>query len=71
MTTFAALQDAQRELEALTLAAWTTYGDALRELDGSDYADAEPAAWEQLQATLRDAAEQPSPPAAPSSSDAG
>ncbi|MEA2137937.1 MAG: hypothetical protein QOG56_1087, partial [Solirubrobacteraceae bacterium] len=31
MTTFAALQDA--ELEARTLAAWTTYGDALRELD--------------------------------------
>jgi hypothetical protein len=51
MTTFAALPDAQ-ELEALTCAAWTTYSDALRELDGQAYADAEVAAWDRLQAAL-------------------
>jgi hypothetical protein len=62
MTTFAALQDA--ELEARTLAAWTTYGDALRELDAIAYDDAEPAAWEQLQSTLRELRE-PRAPAAP------
>ena len=54
MTTFAALQDAERELEARTHAAWTTYGDELRGLDRIAYDDAEPAAWEQLQTTLRE-----------------
>ena len=53
MTTFAALPDAQ-ELEALTCAAWTTYSDELRELDGRAYADAEIAAWDRLQAALRE-----------------
>ena len=55
MTTFAALQDAERELEARTHAAWTAYSDALRGLDRIAYEDAEPAAWDQLQATLREA----------------
>ena len=61
MTTFAALQDADRELEARTHAAWTTYGDALRGLDRIAYDDAEPAAWDPLQATLRDLHEPPAP----------
>lgn len=62
MTTFAALPDAQ-ELEALTCAAWTTYSDELRGLTGQAYADAEPAAWDRLQASLRDLA--PRRPALP------
>jgi hypothetical protein len=53
MTTFAALPDAQ-ELEALTCAAWMTYSDDLRDLDGQAYADAEAAAWDRLQATLHE-----------------
>jgi hypothetical protein len=53
MTTFAALPDAQ-ELEALTCAAWTTYSDELRDLEGQSYADAEVAAWDRLQAALRE-----------------
>ena len=58
MTTFAALQDAERELEARTAAAWAAYSDELRELDGPAYAIAEPAAWEGLQSTLRELQEQ-------------
>ncbi|MEY2512809.1 MAG: hypothetical protein QOJ89_167 [bacterium] len=54
MTTFAALQDAEREFEARTHAAWTAYSDELRGLDRIAYEDAEPAAWDQLQATLRE-----------------
>jgi len=54
MTTFAAAQDAQRELKARTAAAWTTYSDDLRGLDGTAYADAEAAAWDGLQASLRE-----------------
>ena len=57
MTTFAALQNTERELEERTHAAWTTYGDDLRGLDRIDYDDAEPVAWERLQATLREVAE--------------
>lgn len=53
MTSFAALTDAT-ELEALTCAAWTTYSDELRELEGQAYADAESAAWDRLQASLRE-----------------
>jgi hypothetical protein len=55
MTTFAALPDAQ-ELEALTCAAWMTYSDALRDLEGQAYAAAEAGAWDRLQATLREIA---------------
>ncbi|HEV7807368.1 MAG TPA: hypothetical protein VGO80_16225 [Solirubrobacteraceae bacterium] len=54
MTTFAALQDAEREREARTHAAWKTYGDTLRGLDPFAYDDAEPAAWDHLQAKLRE-----------------
>jgi hypothetical protein len=63
MTTFAALPDAQ-ELEALTCAAWMTYSEELRDLVGQAYADAEPAAWDRLQANLRElAARRPALPA--------
>ena len=58
MTTFAALQDAEREHEARTAAAWAAYSDELRELDGTAYAIAEPAAWEGLQSALRELQEQ-------------
>ena len=54
MTTFAAQQDLLAELEARERAAWTAYSDELRELDADAYEDAEPVAWEQLQATLRE-----------------
>jgi hypothetical protein len=54
MTTFAALQDAERELEARTAAAWAAYSDELRELDSDAYDVAEPAAWEGLQSALRE-----------------
>ena len=65
MTTFAALQDADRELEARTQAAWTAYSDELRGLDRIAYEDAEPVAWEQLQATLRAVEQQRASAAAP------
>ena len=51
MTTFAALPDAH-EIEALTCAAWTTYSEELRRLDGDAYEQADAPAWERLQATL-------------------
>jgi hypothetical protein len=57
MTTFAARPDAARrlaELDALTRGAWNAYRDDLRELEGTVYVDAEAAAWDQLQATLRE-----------------
>jgi hypothetical protein len=59
MTTFAAQPEADRrlaELDALTRRAWGTYRDELRELAGRPYDDAEAAAWDQLQATLRELA---------------
>lgn len=51
MTTFAP-QDTERELAARTREAWTAYRDDLAGLSGQAYADAETAAWDQLQATL-------------------
>jgi hypothetical protein len=57
MTTFAAQPAADRrlaELDALVRGAWTAYRDDLRELEGTAYEDAEAAAWDQLQATLRE-----------------
>jgi hypothetical protein len=59
MTTFAAQPEAERrlaELDALTRTAWSTYRDELRELVGPSYDDVEAAAWDQLQATLRELA---------------
>jgi hypothetical protein len=57
MTTFATQPDTARrlaELQALTRSAWTAYRDDLRELEGAAYDRAEAAAWDQLQATLRE-----------------
>jgi hypothetical protein len=57
MTTFAAQPETERrlaELEALTRSAWSAYRDDLRELSDDAYDDAEPPAWDQLQATLRE-----------------
>jgi hypothetical protein len=57
MTTFAAQPDTARrlaELEALARSAWTAYRDDVRDLEGRPYEDAEAAAWDQLQATLRE-----------------
>lgn len=42
------------ELDARTRVAWTEYRDALRDLAGRAYDDAEAAAWEELQAQLRE-----------------
>ncbi len=53
MTT-AAAHDVERELRARIAAAWRTYSDDLRGLEGAAYADAETAAWEGLQASLRE-----------------
>jgi hypothetical protein len=57
MSTFAGPQDAERhraELEARTRVAWRDYHQALHELEGREYEDAEPASWDQLQATLNE-----------------
>jgi hypothetical protein len=57
METFAAQPETERrlaELDALTRTAWGTYRDELRELAGRSYDVAESAAWDQLQATLRE-----------------
>lgn len=56
MTTFATPDAARRlaELDARTRVAWTSYRDELSALEGKRYDDAEPAAWDQLQATLRE-----------------
>ncbi|MGH2943837.1 MAG: hypothetical protein ACRDLN_13790 [Solirubrobacteraceae bacterium] len=58
MTTFAT-PDTERllvELDARTRIAWNSYRDELSSLHGRDYDDAEAAAWDQLQATLRELA---------------
>ncbi len=56
MTTFAKPDTERRraELDARTRIAWTSYRDELAQLAGRAYDDAEAAAWDQLQATLRD-----------------
>ena len=56
MTTFATPDTARRlaELDARTRVAWTTYREELSGLERTRYDDAEPAAWDQLQATLRE-----------------
>ncbi|MGH2897802.1 MAG: hypothetical protein ACRDMZ_03950 [Solirubrobacteraceae bacterium] len=56
MTTFAT-PDTDRllaDLDARTRVAWSYYRDELGSLEGRAYDDAEAAAWEQLQATLRE-----------------
>jgi hypothetical protein len=42
------------ELDARARVAWTSYRDELSSLEGRTYDTAEPAAWDQLQATLRE-----------------
>jgi hypothetical protein len=56
MTTFAtpATERLLAELDARTRVAWTAYRDELSSLEGRAYGDAEAAAWDQLQATLRE-----------------
>ena len=56
MTTFAKPDTARllAELDARTRVAWTSYRDALSTLEGAEYATAEAAEWDGLQATLRE-----------------
>lgn len=57
MTTFAVQPETERrlaELDASIRSAWSSYSEELRDLDGAVYDDAEAAAWDQLQATLRE-----------------
>ncbi len=56
MTTFATPDTARlmAELDARTRVAWTTYRDALQDLEGAAYDAAETAEWDQLQSTLRE-----------------
>jgi hypothetical protein len=56
MTTFATPDTERRlaELDARTRVAWGSYRDELSSLEGRVYDDAEAAAWDQLQATLRE-----------------
>ena len=56
MTTFATPDTELRlaALDARTRVAWTSYRDELSSLEGRAYDDAEAAAWDQLQATLRE-----------------
>lgn len=56
MTTFTTPDTERRlaELDARMRTAWTSYRDELSSLEGRAYYDAEAAAWDQLQATLRE-----------------
>jgi hypothetical protein len=58
MTTFATPDTELRRaaLDARTRVAWMSYRDELSSLEGRSYDDAEAAAWDQLQATLRELA---------------
>lgn len=55
MTTFTADRQARRlaAIEAGTNQAWRDYREALRELRGRDYEDAEDQSWERLRAELQ------------------
>ena len=56
MTTFATPDTELRlaALDARARVAWMSYRDELSSLEGRAYTDAEAAAWDQLQATLRE-----------------
>lgn len=57
MTTSAAKPESDRrlaEIDACRRGAWAAYREELRALEGDAYTDAEPLAWERLQATLRE-----------------
>ena len=56
MATFAVSHPRERrlaEIDAEVRAAWHEYSAGLRDLSGEEYAQREPAAWDQLQAQLR------------------
>jgi hypothetical protein len=67
MTTFAPHQDARRhrELDERTRHAWSAYRECLRDLSPDAYEQAEDEAWEGLQHTLRELAEERSHLSAP------
>jgi hypothetical protein len=46
------------ELDERTRRAWTTYRDALRDLTGQDYDEAEHRSWERLQRKLKQLADE-------------
>jgi hypothetical protein len=57
MATFTPKQDSAQQLAELderVRRAWTDYKDRLHPLDVDDYAAAEPASWDALQAALSD-----------------
>jgi hypothetical protein len=58
MTTFAKPDSGRllAQLDARIRVAWTAYRDELSSLEGRAYDNAEAAAWDQLQATLRELA---------------
>ena len=60
MTTFTSQHREQKlaELEELAKRAWADYTDALRDLQGRDYEDAEDRSWDRLQKELRELDEQ-------------
>jgi hypothetical protein len=47
-----------KELDERRARAWSAYRDALRDLEGRDYEDAEHRSWERLQRKLRELDEQ-------------
>ncbi len=55
MTTYISDQQARRlaDIESRTREAWADYNDALRELAGRDYEEAEDESWTRLQKTLK------------------
>ena len=60
MTTFTQDERDRRlaDLDERTRRAWADYTEALRELEGRDYEDAEDESWDRLQEQLRELAEQ-------------
>jgi hypothetical protein len=48
----------RQDRPAAEQAAWTTYRDDLRELEGREYEDAEDASWDRLQRRLREIADE-------------
>ncbi|GAC1322413.1 MAG: hypothetical protein NVSMB25_17520 [Thermoleophilaceae bacterium] len=55
MTTYISDQQAQRlaDIDSRTQQAWTDYNDALRDLQGRDYEEAEDESWGRLQKRLK------------------
>jgi hypothetical protein len=55
VTTFTSHEQARKlaEIEARTKQAWATYSDSLRDLEGTDYENAEGESWDRLQRRLQ------------------